>query len=210
MFKGISGILSAEGGFGGSLGRIDIHGQTDIPKFTATVSGNPVPLQTTYHTIVDGTNGNTYLERIDASFLKTAIVAHGSVIDTPGVRGRTVKLDVRVVSGRIEDLMRLAVKAPRPVMVGNVTLSTTFVLPGATVRLAGRYALRSEAVDFKGVVTMDAKMSQLTSGAKRLVLRLVDPIFRRHGHTLIPIKITGALESPSVGLDRGRVFRRSD
>ena len=73
VFKGISGILSAHGTFGGKLERIDIHGETSTPQFTVAVGGYPVPLNATYHSLVDGTNGNTILERIDASFLSTSI-----------------------------------------------------------------------------------------------------------------------------------------
>src|SRR6185295_1366625 len=62
VFKGIRGILSARGTFGGTLGRLDIHGETDTPEFTVTLSGHPIPLHANYHAIVDGTNGDTILE----------------------------------------------------------------------------------------------------------------------------------------------------
>ena len=68
VFKGISGILSSRGTFGGELARIGVHGETDTPLFEVKAGGHPVPLHTRYHAIVDGTNGNTILERIDASF----------------------------------------------------------------------------------------------------------------------------------------------
>ena len=51
------------------------------------------------------------LERIDASFLKTSIVAKGGVVGTPGKDGRTVTLDVTIDKGRLEDVLKLAVKA---------------------------------------------------------------------------------------------------
>lgn len=149
VFDGISGILSARGTFGGSLRRIDIHGETDTPQFTVNLSGQPVPLHATYHTIVDGTNGNTRLERIDASFLNSSLVAHGSVIDAKGIPGRRVRLDVTMDRARIEDVMRLAVKSPRPPMIGALALTTTFDLPPGKrpvvdkLRLDGRFSIRS-------------------------------------------------------------------
>src|SRR6478672_9465331 len=43
VFKGIAGILSAHGEFGGKLERIDVHGQTDIPDFRLVkTDGHPV------------------------------------------------------------------------------------------------------------------------------------------------------------------------
>jgi hypothetical protein len=41
VFKGISGILSAVGTFGGALERIEVHGVTDTPDFTVTAGGHP-------------------------------------------------------------------------------------------------------------------------------------------------------------------------
>src|SRR5712692_2155984 len=119
IFKGIAGILSAHGEFGGSLGRLGIHGETDTPDFTVAIGGHPVSLHTDYHATVDGTTGDTLLDRIDASFEKTSLVAKGSVVGTPGKSGRTVTLDIVMNDARLEDVLRLAVKAPKPPMVGT-------------------------------------------------------------------------------------------
>jgi len=129
VFKGIAGILSARGTFGGTLARMDINGETDTPEFTITSAGHPVPLHATYHAIVDGTNGDTLLERIDASFGQTALVAKGGVVSTPGRHGRTVSLDVTMDRARLEDVLRLAVKTPQSPMTGALKLHTKFLLP---------------------------------------------------------------------------------
>lgn len=129
VFKGISGILSAHGEFGGTLGRIGVHGETNVPQFTVSVSGHPVPLHADYHTTVDGTNGDTILDRIDATFLNTSLVAKGRVVSTPGQKGRTVALDVAMNKARIEDVLRLAIKSSKSPMTGAMTLETKFVLP---------------------------------------------------------------------------------
>ena len=62
---------------------------------------------------MDGTDGDTYLDVVHAKFLQTAITAKGAVTGTKGVKGRTVKLNVHIDDGRIEDLLRLAVKGDR-------------------------------------------------------------------------------------------------
>lgn len=129
VFKGISGILSARGAYDGTLGRLNVAGETDTPDFTIKVSGQPVPLKTKYRAIVDGTNGDTTLERIDASFLDTSFVATGGVYDVKGIDGRRVTLDVTMDKARLEDVLRLSVKTPRPPMKGALTLKTHFELP---------------------------------------------------------------------------------
>ena len=102
VFKGVAGILSAHGQFGGRLDRIDVHGETDTPDFRIVkTGGRPVRLQARYHTVVDGTNGNTILDEIDASFLNTHLVAKGSVIGNPNKHGRTTSLEVSIDRGRL-------------------------------------------------------------------------------------------------------------
>jgi len=146
VFKGISGLLAAHGQFGGRLDRIDIHGETDTPAFQVT-TGLPVPLRTRYHAIVDGTNGNTILDEVDASFLGTSLVAKGAVAGAPHRTGRTVTLDVTMNQGRLEDVLRLAVRSPRPPMVGSLRIATKFVLPPGDedvvkrLQLDGRFAI---------------------------------------------------------------------
>jgi hypothetical protein len=285
VFDGISGILSAHGAFGGSLERIDIRGETETPHFTVAVSGHPVPLHTTYHAVVDGTKGDTILERIDGSFLKTSLLAKGSVVDMPGKVGRQVALDITMDDARVEDVLRLVVKSAKPPMIGALKLTTKFVLPpgdrdvvdklrldgqfsiarvqfteinvqdkidelshrsrgkspdaeqqhvvsdfkgrfrlgdgtlalpaltfatpGAAVSLAGSYALRPEMLDFSGTLRMDAKVSETQTGFKRILLKVVDPLFKKDGGgSAIPIKVVGPRNSPSFGLDKGRVFQR--
>ena len=133
VFKGISGILSARGNYSGALATIDVKGETDTPDFMVNVGGHTVPLKTTYHAIVNGTNGDTTLAEIDATLLHTSLVARGRVFDVKGATGRRVTLDVDMQSGRLEDIMRLSVNTPRPPMTGALRLQTKFDLPPATV-----------------------------------------------------------------------------
>jgi hypothetical protein len=142
VFKGIGGILSSRGTFGGTLDRIDVKGETNTPDFVVQVSGHPFPLRTKYHSVVDGTNGDTILERVDASFLQSSLVASGGVIDEPGhVKGRIVQLDVQIDHARVEDIMRMAVKTPHPPMVGALKLTTKFLLPPGENDVAERLQL---------------------------------------------------------------------
>lgn len=90
---------------------------------------------------------------------------------------------------------------------GTIRFSNvSFAIPGARVNVAGTYTLRSEALDFKGNVRMDAKLSETTTGTKSFLLKLVDPIFRKKNATVIPITIGGTAAQPKFGLDVKRVF----
>jgi hypothetical protein len=64
-----------------------------------------------------------------------------------------------------------------------------------------------ETIDFHGTARMDATMSHMTTGFKSLLLRAVDPFFKKDGAgTVLPIKITGTRDHPSFGLE----FHRKD
>jgi hypothetical protein len=82
----------------------------------------------------------------------------------------------------------------------------TFNVPGAVVDLSGRYGLRTETLAFSGNLFMDAKISQTTTGVKSLLLKIVDPLFRKNGRTVVPLRVSGTRNRPSFGLDFGRVF----
>ena len=145
--KGIGGTLTSRGAYSGVLERIEVKGETDTPDFSVDLAAQPVPLKTTFHAIVDGTNGDTRLERVEARVIETLIVAQGAVVRTKDVKGRRVALDVTIDEGRIEDLLKLAVKAGKPLMTGNVRVTTKFLLPAGDadvidkLELDGRFSL---------------------------------------------------------------------
>jgi len=127
--KGIGGTLSSVGTYSGMLGRVDVEGQTETPNFSIDIAGHQVPLQTRFKAIVDGTNGDTWLEHVDAKLARTTIVARGAVVRTRNVKGRRVSLDLQIDHGYIEDLLRLAVKTTKNPMLGTIDLKTKFLLP---------------------------------------------------------------------------------
>lgn len=144
VFKGISGILTSEGKFGGVLEQMSVSGATDTPNFQVTLAGHPVDLKTVYEATVDGTNGNTMLHPVRATVGNTTIVANGAILKRDGEKGRAVELDVNVAGGRIEDLMRLAVKSGEPPLTGNVDLHTKFDLPAGEGDVIEKLKLEGE------------------------------------------------------------------
>ena len=281
---GIGGMLSSAGQYGGTLDRIEVDGATDTPDFRIAISGRSVPLHTNFHAIVDGTDGDTYLQPVKARILTTWVVAQGSVVRTKDPAGHEVKLEVAIEKGKIEDLLRLSIRTDPPIMTGVVRLKTKFDLPpgdaevpyrlkltgnfqvsgahfnnekiqekvdalsmrsqgkpklaqdnipddmqsnvggsfrlasgviafsplvfkvpGTTVKLAGTYSLDGNVFDFHGKARMDAKLSQMVTGWKSILLKPADPFFHKHGAgTELPVKIQGTKSEPHFGLDFGR------
>jgi len=282
--KGIGGTLNSTGSFAGVLEHINVSGTTTTPDFQLDLARQPIKLDTRFRAIVDGTNGDTYLEEVDAMLEQTHIVAKGSVTGTRGTKGRTISLDV-TADGRFEDFLRLAVKAQEPPMRGGIALKTAMVLPpgeidvplrlqlkgtfqirrgqftsdtvqdkvdelsrrgrgepgnervknvladfgggfslqngrldlptfqfaveGARVALGGNYGLPTQRLDFAGSLLLDAPLSKTTTGFTSLLLKAVDPLFRKQGAgTMLPIVVTGTVDQPAFGLDKGRLIGR--
>jgi hypothetical protein len=86
--------------------------------------------------------------------------------------------------------------------------NVTFDIPGAVVEMAGRYAMQPETIDFNGNLFMDAKISETQKGWKSFLLKAVDPLFRKNGKTIIPLKIDGDRNDPHFGLDVKRAMKR--
>lgn len=288
--KGIGGILSSTGKYAGTLNNIVVDGETDTPNFSLTIAGQPVPLRTTFHAIVDGTNGDTHLEPVDAMLLHSHIVARGDVVTVPN-QGHQITLDVTVQPSNIQDLLKLAVKTQPPLMSGNLVLHTRlnlppgddsvtdklqlkgnfeitnahfsnpdiqgkvdelslrsqgrpdeakktaeentrpnvasdmrgnftlanskltvtdlhYTVPGAQIAMNGVYSLDGNQFNFRGTARLDAKVSQMVTGWKSLLLKPVDPFFSKNGAgTEVPIQITGTRSNPHFGLD---LFHKSD
>lgn len=140
--RGISGMLSSEGQFSGPLDFLEVHGTTDTPDFALDTSSRSVDLKTTFSAIVDGTNGNVILRGVDARFLDSRIAVNGEVADKSHAPGRTISLEARSAGARAEDLLRLAVKMPRPVMTGAAQLTARIEIPETKADLAERLRLR--------------------------------------------------------------------
>jgi AsmA-like C-terminal region len=169
---GIGGILTSTGTFDGILSRIMVAGKTSTPDFQLDIGGAAVPLTTTFDAIVDGTNGNTYLQKVDAKLRETPIEAAGEIVSVPNVKGRTVTLDIKVRDGRMEDLLALSVPARKPVMTGRIAMHAAMTLPPGhkkvidRLELKGRFALEHVAFADATVKTQLVELSRRARGKK--------------------------------------------
>jgi hypothetical protein len=279
--KGIAGTLSSTGKYGGSLGRIQVEGKTDTPDFRVAVSGHPVPLRTDFHAIVDGTDGDTYLQPVRAQILHSSLTARGKIVRVENPHGHDIELNVVLGHALIEDLLKLGVRTDPPIMTGAVEMKTKlslrpgnaevanrlklagnfrvpeghftneamqaridslslrsrgkpkaarehlqvnvpsdlqgtfkleegvlsfsflhFLIPGTHADMTGQYSLDGNVFDFHGKLKLDAKLSQMMTGWKSILLKPVDPFFHKNGAgTEVPFKITGTRSEPHFGLD---------
>jgi hypothetical protein len=167
--KGIGGTLSSAGRYRGVLSHIEVDGTSDTPDFRLDVSEHPVHLKTRFHIVVDGTNGDTYLQPVAGAFLDTSLVAQGSVVSVPG-KGHAIHLEVEVDRSRIEDLLELAMKKGPPAMRGPVRLHVTLEIPPGRVRMArklelnGRFEIAGATFSSAEIQRRVAELSLRTQG----------------------------------------------
>lgn len=278
--KGIGGILASNGSYHGSLDNILVDGTTNTPDFRLNISGHPVPLETKFHAIVDGTSGDTYLQPVEAKLQNSNLTASGSIVHMKDPKGHRILLDVVSKDSRIDDLLRVAVRADpamtgksefrakleiepgsadisdRLRLAGDIHISgarftndkiqsrvedwsertrgepkmirpgiqedvrsdmdATFVLsggllsvsqlhfqmPGTKVSMSGTYKVDGSECDFHGKADLDAKLSQMVTGWKSMLLKPVDPFFSKNGAgTEVPISVTGTRSELHFGLD---------
>jgi hypothetical protein len=165
--EGLAGVLSSTGEFKGPLNRIEVQGTTDTPKFQIDAGGQPVPLKTRFTAVVDGSDGDTYLKQVDASFLDTSMTAQGAVIGLEGVKGRRIEVDVNMEKGRIEDLLRLAVQSDKPILLGAARLKAKLVIPPEKKKVIDKLQLNGEFVLSQATFTDAGVQSKLTGLSRR-------------------------------------------
>ena len=165
--EGLAGVLSSTGEFHGPINRIEVQGTTDTPKFQIDAGGLPVPLKTKFTALVDGSDGDTYLKQVDASFLDTSMVARGAVIGLEGVHGRRIEVDVNMENGRIEDLLRLAVQSERPILRGAARLQAKLIIPPEKKKVIDKLQLSGEFVLSQATFTDATVQTKLVGLSRR-------------------------------------------
>jgi hypothetical protein len=148
-FKGIAGILSSTGRFDGTLRELVVDGETDTPDFRLTHFGNAMALHTRFHARVDGTNGDTWLEPVDAILGHSHFTAQGQVVrvmatesgGAPHSIGHDIALKVKVDRARIEDFLRLTSNTQTPLLTGALTFKTDLHVPPGPTQVHERLTL---------------------------------------------------------------------
>jgi hypothetical protein len=83
------------------------------------------------------------------------------------------------------------------------TFSTlSFGVPGALAHVHGTYGLLTEQLNLHGTLQVDNKLSKGSKGVKSVLLKSVEPFFKKKkAGEIVPIKIGGTFGHPSYGLD---------
>jgi hypothetical protein len=78
----------------------------------------------------------------------------------------------------------------------------SFSVPGALTHVHGTYGLLTERVNLHGTLQVDNKLSRGSKGVKSVLLKSVEPFFKKkNAGEIVPIKIGGTFSHPSYGLD---------
>jgi hypothetical protein len=140
VFDGIAGTLHSDGKFEGRLYSIGVRGQARVPDFRLKISGNRVPLSTSFDVLVDGTNGNTVLRPVFGTLGTTTFTTSGGIIKHESDAARAISLTVSMPKGNLQDLLRLAMKGPS-FMEGTISLQTKIDIPPFTRKVKEKLAL---------------------------------------------------------------------
>ena len=77
-----------------------------------------------------------------------------------------------------------------------------FSVPGARARMQGTYDILNHKIDLHGYMRVDSNISKTETGFKSLLLKLMDPIFKKKKKgEVVPVHILGTYEKPQFGLD---------
>ncbi len=173
VFEGIAGTLSSRGQYSGPLGHIEADGEVDVPDFEVSHSRHPVHLASKFHALIDGTNGDTNLTRVESHFGKTTVVTQGDVKGHPGGHGKTASLTVSVDQGRVEDLLWMFSHSARPAENGNMQLHAKVELPPAPpsflrrLRLEGDFGIGGGHFANAGVQMPVNRLAESARGEKK-------------------------------------------
>lgn len=154
-FKSIAGILSSTGHYEGTLRHLVADGETETPDFRLSSFDQPLALHTKFHARIDGTNGDTWLEPVEAILGHSHFTAEGQIVrvvvseagEPPHSVGHDIALKVNVDRGRMEDFIRLASHSDTPLLTGVLTMKAKVHIPPGPIpvherlRVAGTFDL---------------------------------------------------------------------
>jgi hypothetical protein len=172
--KGIGGALHAEGNFSGPLEMIRTSGRTRTEGFHLSSGGAKFPLLVDYDAIVDGTNGDTILERVDAKLGPSSISAQGAIVKVEGARGRRITLDTKTRGGRLEDFVKLATRVTTSPLTGIVDVDARLDIPPGEADVGDRMVIDGTFNVAKAQFTSQTIQGRVDELARRGVGRPTD------------------------------------
>lgn len=214
VFKGIAGTLDSTGNYLGTLRDLAVDGQTNTPDFQLSRFGHTMVLHTDFDARVDGTNGDTWLNAVNATLNNSHFTTQGHVVRVlksgPDGRlhsaGHDIALTVNVDRGRIEDFLRLSTDSVVPILDGAIQLKAQLHIPPGTAPVHERIAIKGHFILDDAIFTSlpvqkrirelslrgQGKVSELKSAEEDKIKSHVEGDFDLNG---------GVLTMPSVNYD---------
>jgi hypothetical protein len=158
--NGLAGDLSAVGQMRGTIERIATSGETRTGNFRLTeLDGAPLPLQTSYDAVVDGTKGDVELNRVEIKLGRSTLHATGVVEGTKGIKGKRVVVNVKSKDADLGELLTFVSKAVDPPAQGRLIIDAAFDLPQGKEPVLTRVQLegsvKAEKVTFSNDIVQD-------------------------------------------------------
>jgi hypothetical protein len=168
-------------------GALNLHTQLEIPPGKEAVTAK-LRLRGTFHV----TGAHFTDPKVQAKINELSLRGEGHPDQAKQAAENTIHPDI---ASDLQDNFSLANK--------KITITgLRFIVPGADIALNGVYALDGKQIDFHGTARLHAKVSQMVTGWKSLLLKPVDPFFSKNGAgTQVPIAITGSRSDLHFGLD---------
>lgn len=173
VFKGIAGTLDSTGNYMGTLRDLAVDGQTDTPNFQLSRFGHTMVLHTNFDARVDGTNGDTWLNAVNATLNGSHFTAKGQIVRVlktgPDGRlhsaGHDITITTDVGPARIEDFLRLATDAPVPMMNGDIAVKAQIHIPPGSAPVHERMGIKGHFILDRAEFTslaVDKKIRELS------------------------------------------------
>jgi len=159
-------VLHSSGRFAGSLSSVNVRGEATVPDFRLRQAGNPVPLQTSFEVLVDGTNGDTILKPVKGTLGSTTFTTSGGIIKNEADIRRTISLDVIMPRGNLRDLLTLSMKST-PLMEGRIFLKARIDIPPLTTTVREKLLLDGQFEISRGRFLRSTIQDQIDSLSRR-------------------------------------------
>ncbi len=202
-----SGLIAGTPGIPGKKITLDINAEdvrvADLLKLVLRRPDSPVTGMATLRGRFELPQGKgRILERM---LCKGSLVVGAGKVTRPGAQAKINELSARAEAqpkeGGNENVLS-SLRGPFVMSGGVARFSTlSFSVPGASAEMHGSWIARSDAMDFQGILRMDAKVSQTQTGIKSIFLKAVDPFFknkRTNSGSALPVKVGGTLEHLDV------------
>jgi len=222
VFKGIAGMLDSTGNYMGVLRDLKVDGETDTPDFRLSRNGHSMVLHTDFDARVDATNGDTWLNAVNATMDNSHFTTKGKIVRVlktgPDGRlhsiGHDIDLAVNVDRAHIEDFLRLATDSPVPILNGDIqTTALLHIPPGHApvhqrISVKGHFVLTNAEFSSANVqkkirelsMRGQGKVNELKSAADEQVKSHVEGDFDLDGGVLTIPSVTYAVPGADIHL----------